>query len=59
MGAQILCENVETNFIWFIGAAAFPSHTMKIPKKNALKSNSFDVRQTVIYAYTGKFGLVL
>ena len=29
------------------------------PKKNTLKSNNVDVRQTVFYAYTCKFGLVL
>ena len=28
-------------------------------KKNTLKSNSFDVRQMVLFAYTYKFGLVL
>ena len=29
------------------------------PKKNILKSNSFDVMQTVFFAFTCKFGLVL
>ena len=29
------------------------------PKKNILKSNSFDVVQTVFFAFTCKFGLVL
>ena len=28
-------------------------------KKNILKSNSFDVMQTVFFAFTCKFGLVL
>ena len=28
-------------------------------KKNRLKSNSFDVRQNVLFADTSKFGLVL
>ena len=29
------------------------------PKKNILKSASFDVMQTVFFAFTCKFGLVL
>ena len=31
--------------------------TYSLAKQDALKSNSFDVRQTVFYAHTCKFGL--
>ena len=30
-----------------------------VPKKNILKSNDFGVMQTVFFAFTCKFGLVL
>ena len=34
-------------------------HGLLYPKKNILKSASFDVMQTVFFAFTCKFGLVL
>ena len=54
---NIFSNKVKSDFSWYINE---PHNRRYIdPKKSTLKSNSFDVRQTVFYADTCKFGLDL